>query len=638
MTVFLAELSKIDVALKRLEDDDRKMDAAIQRHENAMATPARTRSSNRAPDYQKLIDQKKKKKKALEDQRVALQKNRIELLEARTGNIPEPAEDPKEEAGSNERSPGNDDDLSDLSPSEDEQPDINVLSLSSARAPETTDTQEGVNANDAHASASPQTKTNAPQADTDTALGFGSEIDKTSIETPQTTDEFAEGHENAVIIKRKRGSPTTGDSQLNPKSTKRKQVEAADSGTKDEGPRQKRLAREMNHSEEEPKTKKRRPVEKTTIDGVQSADTTGAEVLEKSDNEAASGSSQKPVGTKKKQAKKSNRETEDKAPTKRTEAKEANHTSKNDMPSEKMEVDMRQAHEDSTVIPTAEVRATGSTEVDASRNFAEDNDKDRKGGRDNDDVDDGYSTDDLVGPRKSNEKFADFDKRRAKIDSLQAKARQQFARFHEAPVGGKISAKIRRLSQEVPWFVPEGGTMSRELSIRLLTSGQGNILCPYHAVKDKAIRAHDEDGKRDSQDPSLTGVPKAPTKAKSRPADPPVGYMHCGCELDLVLLEFYYWKTGKIYSPTLNRWETWKNEQMNPRVRAFVYGDWEKKTGLRLENMWTRKINMNVGARGALTKERTEIEILEEQIHVLQAQKEALEEENEWEEEEESLL
>ncbi|KAJ4484529.1 hypothetical protein C8R41DRAFT_725289, partial [Lentinula lateritia] len=84
----------------------------------------------------------------------------------------------------------------------------------------------------------------------------------------------------------------------------------------------------------------------------------------------------------------------------------------------------------------------------------------------------------------------------------------------------------------------------------------------------------------------LTGVPKAPTKAKSRPADPPVGYMHCGCELDLVLLEFYYWKTGKIYSPTLNRWETWKNEQMNPRVRAFVYGDWEKKTGLRLENMW----------------------------------------------------
>ncbi|KAJ3924355.1 MAG: hypothetical protein NXY57DRAFT_970088 [Lentinula lateritia] len=260
--------------------------------------------------------------------------------------------------------------------------------------------------------------------------------------------------------------------------------------------------------------------------------------------------------------------------------------------------------------------------------------EDGKFNEDND-LDDDDTIINLVGPRHPDKKMADFNKRRAKMDQLQAKARKEFRLFHEYPIGGKISPRIRRLSQEVPWFVPEGGTMSRELSVKLLTSRQGNILCPYHAVKDKATRVHDKDGKHGTRDPSLTGVPKRPTKAKSHAGNPPDGYMHCGCELDLVLLEFYYWKTGRIYSPTLEIWETWKNEQMNPRVRAFVYGDWEKKMGLKLEKMWTRKPNNNVGGRGALTMIRSEAEVLEDQIKTLQARRDALEPP---EEEEKSLL
>ncbi|KAJ4470357.1 hypothetical protein C8J55DRAFT_491817 [Lentinula edodes] len=606
----VSQISKISNALKLIGNEDQKLVASIKRLEDSKLTwkPTRTRSE---PNYGVLLATKHQKRQELQGQRAILQKKLEELHERKKKSA--------KSKGGNEDGLSKEDesDSSDLTSIEDEmslekvtivmdEDDATDKKGTSAGAPDTniegntklSPKEDSVKASDTDfdAVADPKEDSVKPTGvDFDAVAGVQVEASalkptianlSADLNTPirKAQDNRDKGHFGLQDV---RQGTNIYNAQYKFDGEDGKAVTI-----------QKRITNKASGGEVAPRTKKRKPTKMTEA-----------------------------VAT-------------NEAPTKKAK--------NTDEGAQKKDKGKKNDHEMDPEDDPQGVGAGGNFDTDMEDGKGE------KDGKGNDDAEDNgeedYTVADLIGSRKPGEKFADFDKRRAKLDSLQGetylrlvaptdiskvKARKQFAHFHEHPVGGNISAKIRRLSQEVPWFVPEGGTMSRELSIRLLTSRQGN-LCPYHAVKDKAIRAHDEDGKRDSQDPSLTGVPKRPTKAKSHPGDPPVGYMHCGCELDLVLLEFYYWKTGKIYSPTLGRWETWKNEQMNPRVRAFIYGDWEQKTGMRLENMWMRKVNTNVGGRGALTSNRTEVEIVEEQIKVLQARREALKQLEE--EEEQSLL
>lgn len=171
------------------------------------------------------------------------------------------------------------------------------------------------------------------------------------------------------------------------------------------------------------------------------------------------------------------------------------------------------------------------------------------------------------------------------------------------------------------------GTSHRALAVAVLTTGQGNIRCPFHAVNDHRSRFFDGDGGKNAKRPwAITGVPRPPTKGsqKKNPIQPPEGYLHCGCELNMVLLDFYYWKSGTITSPNApNQAEPWF-ECVHPRTRGLVYGDWTRKTGLVLDDLWRlRKDPMTHW----FDVKVTEAEIVGAQIRRLEQRLKKLEEE-----------
>lgn len=171
------------------------------------------------------------------------------------------------------------------------------------------------------------------------------------------------------------------------------------------------------------------------------------------------------------------------------------------------------------------------------------------------------------------------------------------------------------------------GTSHRALAIAVLTTGQGNLRCPFHAVNDHRSRFFDGDeGKGTKRLWAVTGVPMPPTKGsrKKNPISPPEGYLHCGCQLDMVLLDFYYWKSGTITSPNAgNLTEPWF-ECMHPRTRGLVYGEWSKKTGLVLDDLWTLRKNPRTNSFDVRV---TEAEILRSQIRHLEQRLKKLDEE-----------
>ncbi|KAF9018473.1 hypothetical protein BDP27DRAFT_1378410 [Rhodocollybia butyracea] len=165
-------------------------------------------------------------------------------------------------------------------------------------------------------------------------------------------------------------------------------------------------------------------------------------------------------------------------------------------------------------------------------------------------------------------------------------AAEAIAKFHHDPKN-KINYGLRRLCCTLAWFAPESGTSSRPLAIHVMTTKQGNLICPYHTISDHRGCAYDED-RREDRAYRLTGVPKAPIKksTKKNPKNPDPRYMHCGCPLETVLLEFFFWKSDTIYSPTLRRTEGWDGNVLNPRERGLIYGKWTEKTGQKLVHLY----------------------------------------------------
>lgn len=83
----------------------------------------------------------------------------------------------------------------------------------------------------------------------------------------------------------------------------------------------------------------------------------------------------------------------------------------------------------------------------------------------------------------------------------------------------------------------------------------------------------------------------------------------------MVLLEFYYWKSGTITSPNdPNQTEPWF-ECVHPRTRGLVFGEWTEKTGLVLNDLWRLRKNPRMKRFDVKV---TEAEILRAQISRLE--------------------
>ncbi|KAJ3495181.1 hypothetical protein NMY22_g19971 [Coprinellus aureogranulatus] len=118
--------------------------------------------------------------------------------------------------------------------------------------------------------------------------------------------------------------------------------------------------------------------------------------------------------------------------------------------------------------------------------------------------------------------------------------REQIAKARKKNDPNLISAKIRRFARECPWFLPELATTDRGLALICFVRSNGNIICRWHERLRGNEAAFD----------SVTGIEgsafakEISTKNKKAVAQP--GHAHCGCSIEHILFDFYWWKTLKI--------------------------------------------------------------------------------------------
>lgn len=131
-----------------------------------------------------------------------------------------------------------------------------------------------------------------------------------------------------------------------------------------------------------------------------------------------------------------------------------------------------------------------------------------------------------------------------------------------------IPTNIRSYIHEVPEVLPEASSIFRALAIHCLTSKFGNFLCLYHLHRDKHGKINDASPHRNY---NVTGVP---WEQRMNPRDrgrnvPLVTLQHtkstnCGCHQDEVLWDFYWFKNGHVYSPSLGITEIWRTTRLKP--------------------------------------------------------------------------
>jgi hypothetical protein len=107
-----------------------------------------------------------------------------------------------------------------------------------------------------------------------------------------------------------------------------------------------------------------------------------------------------------------------------------------------------------------------------------------------------------------------------------------------------ISYRIRRYIRESPEFLPQAATTSRALAMHVLGTNRGSTICIFHQ-RHRAFSQHDGyDGKF-----LMKGVtyPKKLNTLKVTHTPQP-GHLHCGCNIDVALMGFFFWKTWTLTS------------------------------------------------------------------------------------------
>jgi hypothetical protein len=129
-----------------------------------------------------------------------------------------------------------------------------------------------------------------------------------------------------------------------------------------------------------------------------------------------------------------------------------------------------------------------------------------------------------------------------------------------------ISLTIRRAVRDNQELGQRAAGTSRLLSLHFLTTASSNVICLYHARNDK------KGGKIDGQegDYKVAGIPY-PRNVNERKSDKIQrieGHLHCGCNEDVALADFFIWKHWEAESGGYR--EGMKDKIMDPRTRCFM--------------------------------------------------------------------
>lgn len=184
---------------------------------------------------------------------------------------------------------------------------------------------------------------------------------------------------------------------------------------------------------------------------------------------------------------------------------------------------------------------------------------------------------------------------------------------------GPIPVKLRAYIREVSEFCPEASFISRDLALHCLTSRYHNTICLYHNVHDRSGKTNDTNPPNSHR---LTGVPWTRLLNKKKRVPPKervvreLGILHCGCEEDDVLWDFFWWKTTVLISPTSGISEPWRFTRLEPRSRGFMVNFIRNLTLLNIDDIYS----------GVADENKTNVGILrtiEERINPLRRKLEA---------------
>ncbi|KAF8885614.1 hypothetical protein BD779DRAFT_1442259 [Infundibulicybe gibba] len=151
--------------------------------------------------------------------------------------------------------------------------------------------------------------------------------------------------------------------------------------------------------------------------------------------------------------------------------------------------------------------------------------------------------------------------------------------------GGRqeIPVRMRKKIREIQELLPRAATTSKELAYSIFWTSQGNSICRYH----QKFRGHKQhDGEHTGAAPYIV---QGPAYSKSLKGTASPGHMHCGCSIDVVLMDFFFWKTWSVRSthPDFEEVEESMRDEVFPaRMRSFVVQAYAIGTALELDDLY----------------------------------------------------
>ncbi|KAH9477984.1 hypothetical protein JR316_0010217 [Psilocybe cubensis] len=149
----------------------------------------------------------------------------------------------------------------------------------------------------------------------------------------------------------------------------------------------------------------------------------------------------------------------------------------------------------------------------------------------------------------------------AELQALSDGAQNSIQEFLETGKLPSLKVKHRKALRMLQFMHPELCITHRQVALGIHMTSHLNLVCRYHERSSMVKKCDNET--------HIAGV----AYRADYSAAPQEGHMNCGCLIDDVLLDFYFWKTLSIRStnPKLQSVEeTMKTDVFPPRIRAFV--------------------------------------------------------------------
>ncbi|KAJ7870815.1 hypothetical protein B0H14DRAFT_2571133 [Mycena olivaceomarginata] len=156
-----------------------------------------------------------------------------------------------------------------------------------------------------------------------------------------------------------------------------------------------------------------------------------------------------------------------------------------------------------------------------------------------------------------------------------------------------ISISNRRLLRKVAEILPTCATMSRMTTKHILSDINNFTHCRFHEEKRTTVQAKQVDGWTSSKfvvdGVALVAFEKQKQKKGKKGGKSRLGFLDCGCDEDVVLSDFMWFKTWKVKStnPKFPVEESMKNNVFSACHRAFFSQAFSSGTCLQIEDFFS---------------------------------------------------